>query len=114
MIQAITPLGTIDYTYDAIGRKTSMTVAGQEPVTYQYDANGRLTDISTWNLLHGALNFNIGYDELGRRTSLTLPNGITTNYTYDNASRLLNLEHLNPLNEVLESLSYLVSVAEKE
>ena len=46
------------------------------------------------------------YDALGRRTSLSYPNRVTTNYTYDNTSNLLNLQHLNPLNQILESLTY--------
>lgn len=40
------------------------------------------------------------------------PTGVTTNYSYDNASRLLNLEHLNPLNQILETLSYAYDVAD--
>jgi YD repeat-containing protein len=106
VIQEITPLGSISYSYDAIGRRTSMTVAGQPTVNYEYDANSRLTGISTLNSQLGTLNFNIGYDVLGRRTSTILPNGVTTNYTYDNASRLLNLEHLSPVSQILESLTY--------
>ncbi len=105
VIQEITPLGSISYTYDAIGRRTSMTVAGQPTVNYNYDADSSLTNLNT--LISGVVaNFNIGHDALGRRASLTLPNGVTTNYGYDNASRLLNLNHLNPANAILESLTY--------
>ncbi len=106
-IQEITPLGSISYTYDALGRRTSMTVAGQPEVNYQYDPAGRLTGISVNHPLHGLLSFDFTYDALGRRTSLTYPNGVTTTYTYDSASRLLSLEHLGPLNQVLEKISYL-------
>ena len=73
----------------------------------QYDAAGRLTGISVNHPLHGLLNFDFIYDAVGRRTSLTYPNGVTTTYTYDSASRLLSLEHLSPLNQVLEKISYL-------
>jgi RHS repeat-associated protein len=106
VIKETSPLGVISYTYDAIGRRTSMTIAGQPAVNYQFDSNSRLSGISTLNSQLGALNFNIAYDALGRRTSLTYPNGVTTNYTYDNASNLLDLKHLNPLNQILESLNY--------
>jgi YD repeat-containing protein len=106
VVQEVTPLGTINYTYDASGRRTSMTVAGQPAVNYGYDANNRLTGISTVHPQLGTLNFDIDYDAVGRRTSLSLPNGVTTNYDYDNASRLLNLEHLNPAQQVIESLTY--------
>jgi RHS repeat-associated protein len=106
VIQEITPLGSISYEYDAIGRRTGMTVAGQPAVNYVYDASSRLTEINTM-INSVASDFSLQYDDLGRRTSLTLPNGVTTNYSYDYASRLLNLEHLNPLNQVLESLNYI-------
>ena len=39
-----TPLGSVSYTYDAIGRRTSMTIAGQPTVNYTYDADNHLTD----------------------------------------------------------------------
>jgi RHS repeat-associated protein len=105
VIQETTPLGSISYTYNTIGRRTSIRVAGQPPVDFQYDSNSRLTEITS--LINGvAANFSLRYDALGRRTSLTYPNGVVTNYNYDSASRLLNLEHLNPLNKILESLNY--------
>ncbi len=105
VVQEVTPLGTISYTYDTIGKRTSMTVTGQPTVNYGYDANSRLTDINT--TINGvAAGFSLRFDNIGRRTGTTLPNGVTTNYTYDNASRLLNIEHLNPAQQVLESLSY--------
>jgi RHS repeat-associated protein len=106
VIQETTPLGTISYSYDALGRRTCMTVVGQPAVNYQYDSDSQLLNISTLNSPLGTLNFNFTYDALNRQTSLTYPNGVTTNYTYDNSSRLLNLQHLNPLNQILESLSY--------
>jgi RHS repeat-associated protein len=105
VINETTPLGSISYTYDSIGRRTSMTVDGQPTVNYAYDANSRLTDViasGAWQ----SLSFAFAYDALGRRTSTTLPNGLTTNYTYDNVGRLLNLEHLNPAQQILESLTY--------
>jgi len=105
VIQEVTPLGTVNYTYDAIGRRTSMTVTGQPAVNYGYDAGGRLNDINT--LIGGVMkHFTMTYDDLGRRASVILPNGVTTNYSYDNSSRLLTLDHLNPLNQTLESLTY--------
>lgn len=105
VINETTPLGSISYTYDAWGRRTSMTIVGQLAVNYTYDDNGRLTGIDT--LMNGATSyFSIQYDALGRRTSLMLPNGATANFGYDNLSNLLNLQHLNPLQTVLESIGY--------
>ena len=105
VIQEVTPLGTISYTYDVIGRRTSMTVLGQPAVNYGYDSGSRLASVGA-TLSGSPVSFGIGYDGLGRRSSLTLPNGVTTNYSYDNGSRLLNLEHKNPVNQILESLTY--------
>ncbi len=105
VVKEVTALGTIDYTYDAIGRRTSMTVAGQPAVNYSYDASSRLTGINT-TINNAAAGFSLAYDNIGRRTSMTLPNGVTTNYNYDNASHLLNMQHLSPVNSVLEALSY--------
>ena len=106
VIQVTTPLGGINYTYDALGRRTSMIAAGQPAVNYQYDPNSHLLGISTLNSQLGALNFAITYDASGRRISLTYPNGLSTNYIYDSASNLLNLKHLNSLNQILESINY--------
>jgi RHS repeat-associated protein len=112
LIQEITPSGSISYEYDAIGRRTRMTVAGQPAVNYSYDTTTRLTQIKRASSpLVGedggeGYIFNFTCDVLGRRNSLTLPNGVTTNYTYDNGNNLLELKHLSPLSSVLEALSY--------
>ncbi|MBA4373205.1 MAG: hypothetical protein C0402_10140 [Thermodesulfovibrio sp.] len=100
-----TPIGSVSYTYDAIGRRTGMTVAGQPAVSYGYDTGGRLNGMDT--VINGAsAHFGIVYDSLGRRSATTYPNGATTNYSYDNGSHLLNLQHKDPASQVLESLSY--------
>ncbi|GBD99359.1 tRNA(Glu)-specific nuclease WapA precursor [bacterium BMS3Abin07] len=106
VVQGVTPLGSISYTYDAIGRRTSMTVAGRPAVNYSYDNAGRMTGISVNHPTHGLLGFGFTHDALGRRTSLTYPNGVVVNYNYDDASRLLTLEQIGPLAQALESLTY--------
>ena len=100
-----TPQGSVSYTYDAIGRRTGMTVTGQNAVSYGYDAGGRLNGIDT--VINGSsAHFGIAFDNLGRRSSITFPNGVTTSYGYDNGSHLLNLQHKDPASQVLESLTY--------
>ena len=42
LLTETTSLGTVTCTYDTAGRRTAMTVSGQAPVTYAYDANARL------------------------------------------------------------------------
>jgi RHS repeat-associated protein len=105
LILEVTPQGAVAYEYDAIGRRTKMTVAGQAPVTYQYDAASRLTQVA-----QGALIVGLGYDNANRRTSLTYPNGTSTSYTYDNASRLTSITHNGPTG-VIEALNYIYDAA---
>ncbi|MEO6546222.1 MAG: RHS repeat-associated core domain-containing protein, partial [Nitrospiraceae bacterium] len=105
LILEVTPQGAVAYEYDAIGRRTKMTVAGQAPVTYQYDAASRFTQVAQGSFVVG-----LGYDAAGRRTSLTYPNGTSTSYTYDNASRLLTITHTGSAG-LIESLTYTYDVA---
>ena len=100
-----TPLGSVSYTHDSIGRRTSMTVAGQPTVNYSYDSDNRLVSVGA-TLSGRPVSFDFAYDTLGRRTSTTYPNGVTSSFAYDDASRLTDLQHVNPLNSVLESLGY--------
>ena len=83
-----TALGEVGYTYDALGRRTAMTVPGQAPVSYAYDTASRLTSITQDS---GVVQF--AYDAASRRTTLTLPNGVRAQYGYDTASRLTSLTH---------------------
>lgn len=100
-----TEQGSIIYSYDATGRRTSMTVAGQRTINYTYDADSKLTDLNS--VINGnAAGFSMQHDLLGRRTTLSMPNGVSTLYDYDNASRLLKIQYQNPLNAVLEAIDY--------
>lgn len=89
LLNETTPEGAVDYTYDADGRRASMTVAGQATVTYTYDNAHRLTSIS-----RGFATATFAHDDAGRRTSLTYPNGIVAGYTYDDANRLLCISYV--------------------
>jgi YD repeat-containing protein len=42
LTQRINPVGSVNYTIDALGRVTSRQVAGQPAVTHTYDATGNL------------------------------------------------------------------------
>ncbi len=91
-----TSLGTVSYTYDSAGRRSSMTVSGQNPVIYTYDANSQLC-----TLTQAPLNpVTLDYDAANRRTLLTLPNGVSTQYVYDLGSRLTALVYRNALGQV--------------
>lgn len=97
----ITPLGSIEYEYDVLGRRISMKISGLEKVEYRYNENNLLTAVIYPTL--GSIE--IGYDNLSRRNSLTFPNGIATNYSYDVAGRLLEINYVKGSTPV-EKLSY--------
>ena len=86
LISEASSRGSVSYSYDAAGRRTSMTVSGQAPVTYQYDNANRLTQIT-----QGSASVVIAPDSDGRRQSVTLPNGVTMTYNYDAASQLTGI-----------------------
>ncbi len=65
-----------------------MTAAGQPSVSYSYDNDNRLTQIS-----QGSSTVGFSYDNGGRRISLTLPNGVTVSYNYDQASELTGITY---------------------
>ncbi|MBI5674452.1 MAG: hypothetical protein HZC48_01325 [Nitrospirae bacterium] len=108
--QEVTPLGTIDYTYDKLGRRQTMTVAGEPDVTYTYYDNGRLKDVIR-KIGTKSRTYTLAYDNGGRRTSLALPMSqhnkyVTTNYApYDNANRLLGMDIQGPTAQI-ENLVY--------
>jgi RHS repeat-associated protein len=110
IISETTPQGIINYTYDNLGRRQSMTLTGQPSVAYTYYDTGRLQDIT--QVINGTMQkFNLGYDDTGRRTSLGYYPGASTTpimqstYGYDNASRLLDMQHTNA-SALLEELKY--------
>jgi RHS repeat-associated protein len=110
IIKETNPLGSISYTYDAIDRRTGMTVTGQPQVAYAYDNDSRLTTIT--GIVNGTIrNFLLSHNSDGMRSALQSPlyqsgSYLTTNATYDNASRLLELKH-TVSSTVLEDLRYM-------
>lgn len=78
LTQEQTPQGTLNFTYDAANRRTSMTVAGQAAVNYSYDNSNRLNGMTQGT----STSVSFAYDGANRRTSLTLPNGIVLAYSY--------------------------------
>src|SRR4029078_5557676 len=73
---------------DADGRRTTMTVAGQTPVDYEYDSAHRITRI-----VQGAAVVTITYDEPGRSSTLRLPNAILATYGYDVAGYVASITY---------------------
>ncbi|HSB13057.1 MAG TPA: RHS repeat-associated core domain-containing protein [Bryobacteraceae bacterium] len=88
LTREVTPQGTVDYVYDAAGRRVTMTVAGQPIVNYSYDNADRLTGIT-----QGSSTVTFEYDNADRRTKTTLPNGVSMEYFYDHAGQLTRIDY---------------------
>ena len=79
------PGGSVTYTYDALGRQSSMTDA-TGVTTKTYDAASRVTSLSA---PQGAVSY--AYNNAGQRSSMTLPGSRTVSYGYDAGGRLASL-----------------------
>ncbi len=69
----------LDYTYDALGRRTSMTDEFGAETLYEWDKADRLTAVTT----PAGKRIEFDRDPAGRRSALRLPNGLETRYAYD-------------------------------
>ncbi len=94
---------TVNYGYDAVGQRTSMSLATVTGLfSYQYDGAGRLIKLT--NPQGDVTTF--GYDTANRRTGQTQANGVGTSYSYDGADRLTQLASATPAGSPLTSFSY--------
>ncbi|MDD5135512.1 MAG: hypothetical protein PHP01_08895, partial [Phycisphaerae bacterium] len=80
-------LKTINYEYDALGRRTKLVYPDDTNVTYEYDSMSRLTNIR----YEGSIIAEYGYDELSRRTLLQYGNDANIVYQYDLGDRLTRI-----------------------
>ncbi len=88
------PEGTVTYTYDKAGNRSTMTAGGQAQVNYCYDAADKLLTLTsggTYQCPSPHPTVTIVYDQDGRRQSLVLPNGVSVAYGYDADSNLTSL-----------------------
>lgn len=95
---------TLTYTYDDIGRRTSVTPQGGETISYNYDAIGRLSEIKP-----GARTFGFTYPASSPSplpTTLMRPNGSFTTYQFDTINRLTNTANKNSTQAVINSYAY--------
>lgn len=82
---------TVSYDYDLVGRRTTLTMPGNQSIAYEYDAKGRLIAMSDWD----SQVSHFAYDAAGRHIRTQRPNSMTTRYGYDSAGRLRQLKHSN-------------------
>ncbi|AMG75790.1 YD repeat-containing protein [Sphingopyxis granuli] len=78
------PLGTIGYTYDAAGRRLTMSYPGGTlAINYDYDTIGNVTKIRENGATSGVgVLAAYAFDNQGRRTSVTFGNGSVQSFTY--------------------------------
>ena len=76
----------VSYTYDKLGRRTSMTDA-TGATHYTYDGAGNLLTVTEPD---GSV-FTAQYDKAGQRTSLTYPDGLQVTHFYDTKGQLAGL-----------------------
>jgi len=87
-------IGQVTYSYDNLGRRTSLSLPNQISTTYTYDSLSRLLSI-----INGSISTNTyAYDNVGNRTSMTEQSG-THNYAYDVIYRLIQATHPAPPTE---------------
>jgi RHS repeat-associated protein len=88
MVRATDVFGqVVEYTYDANGNRTKLSLNSATIETYRYDAIDRVTKI----LDAASLATNYTYDATNKLASRKLPNGILTSYQYDGLDRLTRL-----------------------
>jgi RHS repeat-associated protein len=82
----------VTHTYDADGRRVSMT-DGTGTTVYQYDSLGRLTYTKNESSALSIYGYDLsyGYDMAGNVTSITYPNGQVATQGYDPAGNLVSV-----------------------
>lgn len=93
---------TLQYTYDGVGNRLSMTDPENGVTNYNYDELNRLSSIT--NPTGSVTSFQ--YDESGRLLQQNHGNGTKTTYTYDSSDRLLSIKHLTSTNNIFKSFNY--------
>lgn len=94
---------TIQYSYDACGRLSTITYPDQKEVHYTYDLAGQLTEVRDW--ANRITRYR--YDDSGRLIRTERPNGTVEQRSYDAAGQLLRLWDTRPQGVLLQQYRYL-------
>ncbi len=93
---------TVTYQYDAMNRRVGMTPTGGDTVSWSYDNQGRIIQVSA-----GGRNYQYAYQGVSSRVkSLTRPNSSITKYQYDSLSRLTQLSNEKGNGTVINRFDY--------
>ncbi len=94
---------TISYTYNGRGQRLTMATPGGLITNFIYDDAGRVIEIRT-----GADWARFTYDAAGRRTKTEYSNGASNNYTYNTRSQLTSVVIRDGANAVIASYVYIL------
>lgn len=87
--------GWLDFTHDALGRRTSVTRPNGVRSDWVYDVAGQLTAVVHTKAGVVIEGFGYTYDSHGMRVSKTRFDGVSETYGYDAADRLTRVEESN-------------------
>jgi RHS repeat-associated protein len=93
---------TVDYTYDAVGNRTTLRDSDGNQTTWAYDGLNRNTAVS----VPGQGTTNQGYFPSGKLQAVTRPDGSTSQNSYDAAGRIASITHTKAGSDVAK-VSYL-------
>jgi RHS repeat-associated protein len=80
---------TVSYGYDALGNRTSLSYPDGKTVSYAYDAGNRLTSVTDWQ----SQVTTYAYTAANQVSEAILPNGVSSNYSYDAAGQLTSIQY---------------------
>jgi YD repeat-containing protein len=89
LIQTKGRAGTVEYSYDRLGRVTGLTYPSGKTVTRSYAPDGELTAVVDWS----GRKTTFGYDANGQLVRTRTPNGVTTAATLDDAGRIMAIAY---------------------
>ncbi len=87
--------------YDLNGNRTNIVYPGGLTVGYSYDAENRLSGVTTKYTTNSTKIFSFRYDGASRLTNIVYPNNIAATFGYDAESRVTNYTHGAFLNHVI-------------
>ncbi|MCW4052179.1 MAG: hypothetical protein NWE78_03080, partial [Candidatus Bathyarchaeota archaeon] len=93
---------TLNYTYDAVGNRLTMTYPDGRVLNYAYDAGNRL--IFVFDPAVGPTTFT--YDGTSHMTGVDYPYGFSSSYEYDSDGRLTRLETYDTTAMIFWNYSY--------
>jgi RHS repeat-associated protein len=91
LLSKAAPQGTLSYTYDESGNLRTLRSSneGGVSVDYSYDALHRLSSLTDNRLTAGTTSY--AYDDNGNLESVAYPNGVKSTYAYNTLNRLTNV-----------------------